>query len=150
MNSKQALACAALLLAGCDDTLVTDKVAAVLEHGGVDAAVECSFNPPALGTCTDLDYARITVRKFQDGSVMIAFAGSPSVGMGAQEYYPRGYTLADPPTLLFPSQFCGNDIEHVVGAGDWSAEATSGPDTGSWFTRDISTYCTGFNLEAFE
>ncbi len=74
---------AILMIAGCDDEIVQDKIADVLEHGSVVAQIECTYttsNPFAplsqsggMGT-----YLRYKATKMIDGSCFVqAHLGAP-------------------------------------------------------------------------
>lgn len=127
---KRALILAALAL-GCDDPAVGAKALDVLEHGVVEASVDCHF--PMPGSCSataEMYHAALLI----DGGV---FTNSRAGG----RFWKRGSAEAGdfmaPLSNGTPLVTVSDGLLHVFGGG-------CGDDDYA-----IETYCTGHNLAAF-
>ena len=83
-----------LVLAGCDDQQVQDKVTEVMQHGAVQSYMDCIGNIGAPPSCysgaTQHTYTRIKRSAFQDGSVLQEIRIGPSADEPNVTYSPRG------------------------------------------------------------
>lgn len=121
------------LLAGCDDDSLPAKVANAQLHGIVAARVECDcFTVPESG----FNSQHVTYRasKLVDGSCF--------VGIDAAQFWGRGEAAADT-CDTYPGQ--GGNLFAENGL----LQQQSGTPLVVAGTADLTSCCTGFNLEAF-
>ena len=116
----------------CDGDEVTAKVMGVLEHGLISAQAECTCDlvAPSTNVAHDVHYR---AQRLIDGS---CFAGS-----AAQRLIDRS-----DPDVDTCAQHNGG-ATHELSGGVFYLH--NGPDPSDLYQGDMSTCCTGFNLEAF-
>lgn len=131
--TRNLLALLALVALGCDDQAASDLAASVLTHGAAAAHIECAV-PGGPNQFTSRLY-RATL--LQDGACLATVGGAV---VNSSVLIPVGGTWLSPRT----APTCP-----VEAFGAISASAEGGDVTVNGVDYDITTYCTGFNLEAF-
>jgi hypothetical protein len=149
MQSKSLTVAAFILglgvVAGCDDPEVQDKVLNVLEHGMVDAYLECTNI--TWNVCTPTYSDRLEINKFVDGSSYFDIKGTGTYSPTFHGFKHRGKNFLEFSFVL-------------ANGAEWTAEIDGGvleiysqcigqtPPTESG-TASLESFCTGYNLEAF-
>lgn len=162
MNKSLAIIVAVGFALGCDDPAVRDKVDAILDHGIVEARAECTsdWNLPWTGWPNENVFA---VQSLADGSKLYSFDHSITAVSTASPELVKfcGRSEACGQTAEWVDKSHGSSAELIVSfslsGGEFKVVAT-GSDLVSWslsspytfVTGDIETYCTGFNLDAFD
>lgn len=146
------LAC--LVLVGCDDQQVQDKVTEVMQHGAVQSYMDCTgkVEPPI---CGNGDFLTIKRSTFQDGSVLQEVDFRPNTRHSL--YSPRG--ISD--TLFFEhvTRLCsgcyGVEIDLVEDKYEITIPSGNNCPSGETFVVDLldsgtpienEMLCTGFNM----
>ncbi len=154
-----------ILASGCDDPEVTDRVASLLEHGGVQAKATCTGQNG--GTCPFWDAAlTFEFTKFADGALMVsapipaAVAGDVVGRSNVLRLCGRSEACAEPTVQVARNGYSGvmNQVQHFeLADGQYTVYGDSsfvfdqcGVTPFILFTDAIGDACTGFNLEAFD
>ena len=130
---------------GCDDPEVQSKVSNIMEHGIVDAYLECTQMTWNVCTYTSIDH--LEINKFIDGSSYFEIVGDGSNWTPTfHGFKHRGKNFLEfshvlPNTGTWTAEIVDGDIEI-------SAECMSTPPV-EYASVPLETYCSGFNLEAF-
>lgn len=135
---RRLAAIVALATLGCDDPAVASKALDVLEFGAVQAKITCvNLGGHVMGTpqCGAGNGRTLVWQRIADGS---AFTNTP-IGLN---WFARSEPEAQTMSFYEPDY---QDTWSIAGG-----EIVVEKDGCSDIVFDISTYCTGFNLEAFE
>lgn len=133
----------AMLLAslafGCDDPDVSAKALDLLAFGGMQAKVVCagvSYPAGGMSDCDPIGDETYSGHRFADGSAFVTLSGTPV-------FWGRSEPEAAEMEFVFPSL---TPVTFSVAEGELTVSRASCTPV----VVDISTSCTGFNLEAFE
>lgn len=157
-HSVRNLVLLAALTFGCDDPAISAKALDVLEHGASAAALHCEFSFTFDWSSALPGDVALDVFRMQDGSVMFQYGalrqGQPS-NRTVTEFCPRSESCAQDVKFVLHAEENGTDnpVVFSFSGGDVVA-VESGPEVSvspqTIISGDIGTYCTGFNLAAFE
>lgn len=123
--------------ADCTDPEVQARALSVLENGIVQAEAVCVYQVP--GNNNPCGVIRAKADLFQDGASIVE---SSAVG-----YRQQFNSRHDPVKVCTNIQCDFSSVEFVGGVVQYELYCGGPVETGSF---DIATYCTGFNLEAFD
>jgi len=138
-------------MADCSSSEVHDRAVRILDHGIVDASLECSA-VTSMGLF-DGNHLSIHWKKLIDGSSLLSAGGPNQRGGVPFAFFERNETV-DLTTVDHP--FAGECVaHHTVSDGFWTVDVVCPNDPSTdppihivWVSKDISE-CDGFNLEAF-
>lgn len=119
----------------CDSTAFSDRAQNVLDHGLVQAEVECSGTTPSSNTY------KFKADLLQDGASIVSYACSACTGLSTS-FNSRG-------NLVKACQLNGAQFCFEAAAGQL---AITSPGFGGVYDKTVdldSEECTGFNLSAF-
>lgn len=158
MNKSLAIIVAVGLALGCDDPAVQDRAENVLEHGVVTAALRCEFSFTFDWSGSQPGPVALDVFKLQDGSAMFQYGqrkNGQSSNRTVTEFCPRSEACAQDVKFTLHAEENGSDNPVVFQfAGGDVVAIESGPEVSpspqTIISNTIDTYCTGFNLEAFD
>lgn len=146
---RGALCLLALLVFGCDDVEVAARATNVLEHGIVQARIECLGIPANSGAWP----TSFKIQKLQDGST-ITTGNFTHGGPILTTFCARDEACAQvvavgvaPGTSVHPLVCPFASIDSVRVDDDTLEYCLD--NIGVYETFSTATYCTGFNLEAF-
>lgn len=159
--------------ADCESSEIHDKAIGILDHGAVEAHIECTSNYTSMLSVSPF-YNTLTIDKFIDGSAMYSWGSTHTNGIDLFS-----------PVIAAPVRFCdrtaecasewalptyeyyahnsdAHTITYRIEAGEYTVthEWTGGPYGAApypvynsplvYVDELVSEVCTGFNLEAFD
>lgn len=126
---------ALVLAAGCDDPAVRDRIDSVLDHGSVQAEALCDIPLYTLHySCSSF---QLKADLLQDSASIVRLGNITS-------FNKRGDSVQHCDAL---PPYGGTCVTLIGGDVEFDGFCQGNPYTGGF---DIDTYCTGFNLEAFD